>query len=113
VTFRQASLTGLPRKVYIRGNWEGMMSRPIFAIVPLAMAAICFAQRTTEVSGRITDASQAVIANAAVTITNVDTRVERATVSNELGYYAVPLLSPGEYQITVLHEGFRPITRSG
>jgi Carboxypeptidase regulatory-like domain/TonB-dependent Receptor Plug Domain len=89
------------------------MSRLISATVALGLAAICFAQRTTEVSGRITDASQAVITNATVTVTNVDTRIERTTASNELGYYTVALLPPGNYQITVQHEGFRPITQSG
>jgi hypothetical protein len=79
----------------------------------LALAPACFAQRTTEVSGRVTDASQAVITNAIVTVTNVDTSVDRTTASNELGYYSVPLLPPGNYQITVQHPGFRPITRSG
>jgi hypothetical protein len=89
------------------------MSRSISAVIAFGLAAVCFAQRTSELSGRVTDASQAVIANTKVTITNVDTRVERATMSNELGYFTAPLLSPGNYQITVQHDGFRPITRSG
>jgi hypothetical protein len=89
------------------------MSRLISATAALSLSAVCFAQRTTEVSGRITDASGAVITNATVTVTNVDTGVERTTASNELGYYSVPLLPPGNYQITVQHQGFRPITRSG
>ena len=89
------------------------MSRLISAVVAFGLATVCFAQRTTELSGRVTDASQAVIANAAVTVTNVDTRAERTTLSNDLGYYTVPLLPPGNYQITVQHDGFRPITRSG
>ncbi len=89
------------------------MSRLISALIALALAAVCVAQRTTEVSGRVTDASQAVITNATVTVTNVDTSIERTTASNELGYYSVPLLPPGNYQITVKHDGFRPITRSG
>jgi hypothetical protein len=44
---------------------------------------------------------------------NVDTRIERSTASNDLGYYTVPLLPPGNYEIFVRHDGFRPITRSG
>src|SRR5580658_6746861 len=89
------------------------MSRLISVVVAFGLAVVCFAQRTTELSGRVTDASQAVIANATVTVTNVDTSIERTTASNELGYYSVPLLPPGNYQITVKHDGFRPITRSG
>src|SRR5437763_776002 len=89
------------------------MSRLISAVVAFGLATVCFGQRTTEVNGRVTDASQAVITNASVTVMNVDTRTERTTVSNDLGYYSVPLLGPGNYQIIVQHEGFRPITRSG
>lgn len=89
------------------------MSRLISAVIVFGFATTCVAQRNTEVSGRITDTSQAVIANATVTITNIDTRVERSTLSNELGYYTAPLLPPGNYEITVQHDGFRPITRSG
>jgi hypothetical protein len=89
------------------------MSRLIPSVVALGLATVCFAQRTTELSGRVTDASQAAIANAAVTVTNVDTRVERATLSNDLIYYSAPLLPPGNYQIGVQHDSFRPITRSG
>jgi hypothetical protein len=64
------------------------MSRLLSAFLALGLSAVCFAQRTTELSGRVTDASQAVITNAMVTVTNVDTRVERTTLSNDLGYYS-------------------------
>lgn len=44
---------------------------------------------------------------------NVDTGIRIKTISNQLGYYTVSLLPPGNYRIDVEGEGFRPITRSG
>src|SRR2546426_2459270 len=79
----------------------------VLAVPPL------FAQRTTQVTGRITDPSDAVVPGADVTVTNEDTAVRRETKTNELGYYVVPLLQPGRYLVTVQKEGFRPISRSG
>ena len=39
------------------------MFRLISAVVVFGLATVCFAQRTTELSGRITDASQAVMSS--------------------------------------------------
>src|SRR5262245_26755894 len=71
------------------------------------------AQRTTQLTGRIADATNAVIPGADVTVTNEDTGVRRETKSNELGYYVVPLLQPGRYAVTVQKQGLRAIRRSG
>jgi Carboxypeptidase regulatory-like domain/TonB dependent receptor len=68
---------------------------------------------TAEMTGRITDPSAAVIVGAQVTIKNTDTGIRRDTTTNELGSYTVPLLNPGNYEMTTTKEGFRPISRSG
>src|SRR5712692_816297 len=66
-----------------------------------------------QLTGRITDTSAAVIPGAQVTVTHVATGIKKEAVSNEEGYYTVPLLPPGTYQITVQMAGFRPVSRSG
>ena len=72
------------------------------------------AQSTTaQFTGRISDPSGAVIPGALISVVNQDTGVRRQTESNEVGNYAVPLLPPGIYRITVQKEGFKPITRAG
>lgn len=71
------------------------------------------AAQTAQLTGRITDASGAVVAGAAVTVTQVSTGVQREAVSNEEGYYTVPLLPPGAYQIAVRKAGFKTASRSG
>ena len=80
----------------------------------VTVAAGLKAQSTTaQITGRVSDPSGAVIPGALITVANVDTGVKRQTESNELGHYAVPLLPPGTYRVTVQKEGFRPVTRTG
>jgi len=74
---------------------------------------ICFGQTTmARLAGLITDSSGAVVPGARVKATNLMTGIERSATSGELGYYTIPLLEPGQYELTVQKEGFRPITRS-
>jgi hypothetical protein len=66
-----------------------------------------------QITGRVTDPSDAVVAGANVTATNRATGVTRDTTSNEAGNYAVPLLEPGTYTLSVQRDGFRPVERTG
>ncbi|MGI8958327.1 MAG: carboxypeptidase regulatory-like domain-containing protein [Bryobacteraceae bacterium] len=72
-----------------------------------------FAQETGQLRGRITDSSEGVVIGATVEAVNVATQVSRTTVSNELGYYSIPLLPAGGYTLKVSAAGFRSMTRSG
>jgi hypothetical protein len=54
-----------------------------------------------------------VIPGVAITVTKLDTRAARSTVSNDSGYFVMPLLPPGEYQIRLTKEGFKPVTQTG
>ena len=64
-----------------------------------------FAQ-TAQVSGSITDASGAAVPDASVKALNQNTNGTRTAVSNNDGYYFLPLLQPGTYTITVDRTGF-------
>lgn len=75
-------------------------------------SAGAFAQ-TAQTTGRITDPTGSVVPQAAITIINIDTGVQRETTSNEQGYYTIPSLQPGNYRITVQKEGFKPLSRAG
>jgi outer membrane receptor protein involved in Fe transport len=83
-----------------------------FAIAAILASIGAFAQ-TAEVTGRVMDASGAVIPGAKVTVTSVATGVDRGVDTNSAGYYTVPLLLPGEYRIGVQREGFKSMLRSG
>jgi hypothetical protein len=62
---------------------------------------------TATISGKVTDATGAVVVGASVTAVNNDTGFRRQTTSNELGQYNLPGLSPGSYSLTVEFTGFR------
>src|ERR1700730_15792606 len=64
-------------------------------------SAISSAQTTARVNGAITDTSNAVIPSARVTVTNVDTGIQREAASDTTGFYEVALLQPGNYNISV------------
>ena len=84
----------------------------------VVMLALCagtiYAQSTTgAITGTITDPSGAAIPSATIKIVETDSGFTRQTLSSDLGTYSRPLLPPGVYQVTVSHDGFRSITRSG
>ena len=56
--------------------------------------------------GTIRDLSEAVIQNATVKITNIDTGVVSPTTTDELGNYAVRFLRPGRYRVSAEAAGF-------
>src|ERR1700675_3878208 len=64
-------------------------------------------------SGLVTDASGATIANASVSAKNVATGEERAVVTNAEGFYTAPNLLPGSYDVSVTAPQFQKIVRRG
>src|SRR6266851_6208850 len=65
------------------------------------------------VSGRVTDQSNAAIADAEVQIKNTDTGVATIVKTNGEGVYALPSLNPGNYLMTVNKMGFRTVSVTG
>jgi hypothetical protein len=63
--------------------------------------------------GIVSDPSGSVIAGARATMRNVATGVSNEGVTNQSGTYAIPLLSPGRYVLTVEATGFRIYRREG
>jgi len=63
---------------------------------------LCFGQDyRARLQGTVTDASQAAIAGATVTLKNVATGVTTVQQSNEYGHYLFDLVEPGTYVLTV------------
>jgi hypothetical protein len=91
------------------------MSARSFALLLLALAALPAAAQTTagQITGLVSDPSGALITGATVVARNSATGVTRQTASNDAGNYAIPLLEPGLYSLTVQKEGFRTAERSG
>ncbi|MDX1981171.1 MAG: TonB-dependent receptor [Bryobacteraceae bacterium] len=83
-------------------------------LCPILIAAVCFGQTpTAQITGRVTDATEAVIAGAEILVTGADTGLQRRSQSNDTGYFAITLLPPGSYRISVRKDGFRTLTRTG
>ncbi|MCL5743164.1 MAG: carboxypeptidase regulatory-like domain-containing protein, partial [Acidobacteria bacterium] len=84
----------------------------VTAAIWFSFSLICFAQ-TAQLTGRITDSSEAVVPSVDVVVTNISTGLARTTKSNAVGYYTMPLLPRGSYRVAVRSTGFKPIERSG
>jgi hypothetical protein len=81
----------------------------------LLSSAGLFAQSnsTATLSGVVSDATESVIPNAAITATNVDTQLKRSTTTDAEGAYRFDLLPPGNYDLKAEQSGFSPILQRG
>ena len=83
-------------------------------IVPaLALSAAAAFAQVASLTGRITDPSGAVVPQATITARSVDTGVATSTESTADGYYTVPALAPGRYEVTISKSGFVPVKQIG
>jgi hypothetical protein len=81
----------------------------VMALLLFCTAIVSRAQTITgSVNGTVTDPSGAVLPNAKVTATNVDTGVATPTTSNSDGIYAIRFLQIGNYKVTIEAPGFAP-----
>lgn len=77
---------------------------------------ITFAQSqatTGLIEGIITDAADAVVGGASVTVKNNDTGLERTISTDDAGRYRLPLLPLGSYTLSVEANGFTKLVREG
>ncbi len=66
-------------------------------------------QTTGQVAGVVKDRSGAVIGGAEVTVVSNATSEQRRVATDETGNYAVPLLPPGGYQVSITANGFQKV----
>src|SRR5512140_2479224 len=90
-------------KIYVR----------LFALSLLIAGSLCAQGTSAQIVGRIVDPSGGAVPAASVRLTNADTGIARAVQSAESGAYVFPLLAPGNYRLTVVKDGFRPVNRTG
>ena len=62
------------------------------------------------INGTVSDASGAMVAKAAVTVTNLATGAVRTSVTNSKGEYTVAQLNPATYTVTITAAGFATAT---
>jgi hypothetical protein len=69
--------------------------------------------QVASLTGRVTDASGAVIPAAAVRARSLGTGITTSTETNAEGYYTLPSLAPGRYDVNITRTGFKQLRQSG
>ena len=64
-------------------------------------------------SGNVTDSSGALVSQARVSVKNVATGIKTTVASDAMGFYSVPNLLPGTYEMSASAPGFSTEVRSG
>ncbi|QNI38577.1 TonB-dependent receptor [Edaphobacter sp. 4G125] len=87
------------------------MLKVMLIIALVSCSAMTWAQTITgSVNGTVTDPSGAVVPNAKVVATNVDTGVATETTTNNDGLYNIRFLQIGHYKVTITSAGFSTTT---
>ena len=82
------------------------MALVLMVVLPAAGSA----QMTRgSIAGTVRDASGAIVPGATVTVTNVATNAAQTVTTDGEGFYRVPALEPGRYQVTTELSGFRSV----
>lgn len=68
---------------------------------------LVFASITGSISGVITDPSGAVMSDATITATNTQTGIKFTVTSDSKGFYILPSLPVGTYNLEITHSGFK------
>jgi len=78
----------------------------------LVTTVLCWGQGpTAAITGQVTDASGAAVSNAAISAKDLDHGTNWATVSNDAGYYSLPRLPVGNYEVRAEAKGFQTVVQ--
>jgi hypothetical protein len=83
--------------------------KPVFllALLVLFTSGLSAQLTTADILGTVTDATGAVVPNAAVLLTNLGTNEKRTTTTNGSGDYSFNILPVGHYSVSVKATGFQ------
>src|ERR1700689_3594110 len=79
------------------------------SIILFPVKAFGQGETTSAIVGQVTDATNAAIPGATVTITNRETALQRTAKTDDEGRFNFPQLKPGTYSVKVEAEGFDPL----
>src|SRR4051794_6251449 len=85
----------------------------VFAGLCLLVGPAYSQSNNARISGTITDVSGALIPGVKVTVTNQLTKTPRNVTTDTKGFYILPDLSAGTYDVTVEADGFRKAEKVG
>ena len=108
-----------PSRVRFIGSWAILSVTTLRRVVLLAVlfglwSEIHVHAQSTNASltGRITDSSKAVVADAKIIVINTSTRIRYESYTNRTGSYYVTNLPPGTYRIEAERLGFKAVIKS-
>src|ERR1700730_2066908 len=79
----------------------------VVVVLSLGLVVSMYSQVTgATLSGIISDASGGVIPGAQISIRNTSTGISKEVSADSAGYYTVPNLAPGTYDVKVMAKGF-------
>jgi len=92
----------------LNGWWAVVL---VILLVPrgYGQASLSFAQ----LSGTVQDSSGRIVVGASVSVRNLGTNQTYAATTNTSGYYVVPNLPPGQYELAVQASGFAKSVQTG
>src|SRR5215813_9678001 len=97
-------------------KWRSSLLPAMAITILLSCVNQAFSQATTsfaQLNGTVQDANGAAIVKASITLRNLDTNRAYTATSNDVGYYIVPNLAPGRFDLTVTSAGFGKYTQTG
>jgi len=99
----------------IRRTTKSTRTLALTLVFWLAMSVAAAAQGTPTgtISGYVFDPAGLAVPGASVAVASVNTGATRVVVSNRQGFYSVPALEPGAYNLTVEASGFKTIHQNG
>ena len=83
----------------------------LVGLLALIFSCSSFGQFRSGIEGSVTDPSGAVVPDAKVTLTNVDTGISQSVQTNAEGLYRFPSLGPGRYKVSATKQGFATTTQ--
>ncbi len=97
-----------------RSNAHAQTYLVLLLMVVLMAAVNVGAQTSTtgDISGMVTDPSEAVLSGVPITLKNVDTGSSTSATTNAQGSYNFSLLQPGDYSVSVGVPGFQKLTKT-
>src|SRR5574341_2412239 len=85
----------------------------LFLLVGLCAVPTLAQETRGTILGNVKDPSGALVPSVSITITQLETNTTTRTATGQSGLYEVPLLMPGQYEITAEAAGFKKYVRRG
>jgi len=91
----------------------GAVATLFFGVLVAGVWANAQSTGRANLTGVVTDSNGAVVVGAKITVTNTETNVTSASVTNGTGYFEIDSLNAGIYKVTVAAPGFEGLVQSG